>query len=171
MKHTQNNTDRQKAMKWWNDELLPFYGHGFKNRESMTKKYFNDRQPTSLTGREIQSIWEKEVTPEPTTPPPAGTEKESTIAGQWKVDYEAAPDVTIWDGEECIATVWAHPKSSEYAKLISSAPELKANNQALKAENTRLRELLGKFCNYHEANATWDKMGNLYYDAKKLTQQ
>ncbi len=56
------------------------------------------------------------------------------------------------------------------SKAHDDLKDFYSDHEKLQQDNTRMRELLTNFCNYHEANATWDKMGSLYYDAKKLTQ-
>jgi len=51
---------RRKAMKWWND--LPEFGNpALSGKHGLTTKYYNSRMFQSLTGREIQHIWENEV--------------------------------------------------------------------------------------------------------------
>lgn len=51
----------------------------------------------------------------------------STSSGPWEIDdATAAPDRTVWSGEECVATVWHGTvlEGEANAKLIAAAPDL-----------------------------------------------
>ena len=41
--------------------------------------------------------------------------------GEWKVNYDTAPDLTIYEGEECVATVWLSSDNTKRAELIVKA--------------------------------------------------
>ncbi len=42
----------------------------------------------------------------------------------WTTNNEAAPDITIYEGEECIATVWATTDTESKADLIAASPKM-----------------------------------------------
>lgn len=48
-------TTRQQAMNWWNTQLSE------RLKDVLTDDYFFMRTPQSLTGREIEQIWTKEL--------------------------------------------------------------------------------------------------------------
>lgn len=50
---------REKAMLYWHS--LPYFDHYEKSKCSLAYDYYGKRPPDSLTGREIQIIWEKEL--------------------------------------------------------------------------------------------------------------
>ena len=52
--HPSNKTDREKAMEWWNE--LPISP----SKKVLSNSYYR-REPNSLTGREIEHIWNMEV--------------------------------------------------------------------------------------------------------------
>jgi hypothetical protein len=47
---------RKQAIQWWN-------GFEASTRQSLCSDYFTNRQFDTLTGREIEQIWVKEVKP------------------------------------------------------------------------------------------------------------
>ena len=50
-------TDRSKAIEWWNK--LPIFNMDFPSKRFLSNKFFQ-REPSSLTGREIEIIWRSE---------------------------------------------------------------------------------------------------------------
>lgn len=55
-KEIENN--RSKAIEWWNK--LPMFNMDFPCKRMLSNKYFQ-REPSFLTGREIEIIWSAEV--------------------------------------------------------------------------------------------------------------
>lgn len=51
-------TDRTKAIEWWNK--LPMFNMDFPSKRMLSNIYYQ-REPSFLTGREIEEIWKKEI--------------------------------------------------------------------------------------------------------------
>ncbi len=65
--------------------------------------------------------------------------------GEWKIDTANEPDYPIYEGEECVLTVWASSQAEQLAELICKAvndypatQEIVSQNSALLIERQRL---------------------------------
>lgn len=62
MEKTKEPSTRQQALSWWNNELVDFGCGTQLGRNGLCSKYFgSERYFTSLTGREIEEIWNYEM--------------------------------------------------------------------------------------------------------------
>jgi len=62
-------------------------------------------------------------------------------------------------------------EASEIEQLKSLINALAPVVQKLESEHEDLKNALQAFCEFHEKQASWDKTGSVYYNAKKILNQ
>lgn len=80
----------------------------------------------------------------PPSPQPA-----PVAGGSWSFDSDDdGPDVTIWQGEDCVATAWNYEGGRQYdhARLIAAAPDMLAALQLSKRSWDDLRQWIAAAC-------------------------
>jgi len=92
--------NRSTAIAWWNEKTAH-------DKVQLTDKYFYGRIVASLTGREIQLVWQGEIKPIkiPPTPSTKGLEEEAKAKYGWEDEFYRRMEINGYSRAEFIPEI------------------------------------------------------------------